>query len=112
MSAGTHAITKLLHEWRSGKKEAASRLMELVYHDLHRMASREMRRERGEHTLQTTALVHEVYIRLCGAEPIQLRDRTHFFAVAAHQLRRVLVDHARRVRSEKRWRGQDYCYPF
>ena len=104
MSAGTHAITKLLHEWRSGKKEAASRLMELVYHDLHRMASREMRRERGEHTLQTTALVHEVYLRLCGAEPIQLRDRTHFFAVAAQQLRRV--DHARRVRSEKRGGGK------
>jgi RNA polymerase sigma factor (TIGR02999 family) len=80
--------------------------MELVYRELHRMASREMRRERSEHTLQTTALVHEVYLRLCGAEPIQWKDRTHFFAVAAQQLRRVLVDHARRVRSEKRGGGK------
>ena len=102
MNDDSHAITHLLLEWRSGNKDAAGRLMELVYRELHRMASREMRRERGEHTLQTTALVHEVYLRLCGAEPIQLRDRTHFFAVAAQQLRRVLVDHARRVRSEKR----------
>jgi RNA polymerase sigma factor (TIGR02999 family) len=79
--------------------------MELVYRELHRMASREMRRERGKHTLQTTALVHEVYLRLCGADQIQWKDRTHFFAVAAQQLRRVLVDHARRVRSEKRGGG-------
>ena len=105
MNEETHAITRLLHEWRSGNKDAAARLMELVYRELRRMASREMRRERGEHTLQTTALVHEVYLRLCGAESIQWKDRTHFFAVAAQQLRRVLVDHARRVRSEKRGGG-------
>lgn len=102
MNQDTHAVTQLLHDWRSGDKDATSRLMELVYRELHRMASREMRRERSEHTLQTTALVHEVYLRLCGGEPIQWRDRTHFFAVAAQQLRRVLVDHARRVRSAKR----------
>lgn len=105
MSEETHSITRLLEEWRSGNKDAASQLMELVYRELHRMASREMRRERGEHTLQTTALVHEVYLRLCGAEPIQWKDRTHFFAVAAQQLRRVLVDYARRVRSDKRGGG-------
>ena len=105
MSEETHSITRLLEEWRSGNKDAASQLMELVYRELHRMASREMRRERGEHTLRTTALVHEVYLRLCGAESIQWTDRTHFFAVAAQQLRRVLVDHARRVRSEKRGGG-------
>jgi RNA polymerase sigma factor (TIGR02999 family) len=105
MIEGSQSITRLLHEWRSGNKDAATRLMELVYRELHRMASREMRRERGEHTLQTTALVHEVYLRLCGAAPIQWKDWTHFFAVAAQQLRRVLVDHARRVRSEKRGGG-------
>ena len=105
MSQDKHAITRLLEEWRSGNQDAATRLMELVYRELHQMASRQMRRERGEHTLQTTALVHEVYLRLCGAEPIQWADRTHFFAVAAQQLRRVLVDHARRVRSEKRGGG-------
>jgi len=105
MSEDTHTITRLLHEWRSGDKDAAGRLIELVYRELHRMASREMRRERGEHTLQTTALVHEVYLRLCGAELIQWHDRAHFFAIAAQQLRRVLVDHARRVGSEKRGGG-------
>lgn len=65
-----------------------------------------MRRERREHTLQTTALVHETYLRLCGSGPVDWKDRAHFFAVAAQQLRRVLVDHARRVHSEKRGGGQ------
>lgn len=78
--------------------------MELVYDELHQIATREMRREHGEHTLQATALVHEVYLRLCGeaAPPVDFQDRSHFFAVAARQLRRVLVDHARRVNSHKR----------
>jgi RNA polymerase sigma factor (TIGR02999 family) len=106
MADDSHVITHLLLEWRSGNKEAAARLMELVYRELHQMASRQMRRERGEHTLQTTALVHEAYIRLCGADHIQWHDRAHFFAVAAQQLRRVLVDHARRFRSEKRGGGK------
>lgn len=106
MSEDSHAITRLLLEWRAGDKDAAARLMELVYRELHRMAAREMRREHAEHTLQTTALVHEAYLRLCGAEPIQWQDRAHFFAVVAQQLRRVLVDHARRVRSEKRGGGK------
>jgi RNA polymerase sigma factor (TIGR02999 family) len=105
MSEDSHTITHLLLEWRSGNKDAAGCLMELVYRELHRMASREMRRERGDHTLQTTALVHEVYLRLCGGDPIQWKDRTHFFAVAAQQLRRLLVDYARRVCSEKRGGG-------
>jgi RNA polymerase sigma factor (TIGR02999 family) len=98
-------ITKLLLEWRAGNKEAAAQLIELVYRDLHRMASREMRRNRGEHTLQTTALVHEAYLRLCGSQPIQWQDRAHFLAVAAQQMRRILIDHARRVRSKKRGGG-------
>ena len=76
--------------------------MDLVYAELHRIAAREMRREHGEHTLQTTAVVHEAYLRICRSEPIDWKDRAHFYAVAAQQLRRVLVDHARRVRSEKR----------
>ena len=69
---------------------------------MHEMAAREMRRESKEHTLRTTALMHEAYIRLCRSEPIDWKDRAHFYAVAAQQLRRVLVDHARRVQSEKR----------
>lgn len=105
-SSESHTITRLLTEWRSGDKGAANQLMELVYSELHRIASREMRREAREHTLQTTALVHEVYLRLCGSDPIDWKDRAHFFAVAAQQLRRVLVDHARRIRSQKRGGGQ------
>lgn len=80
--------------------------MELVYGDLHRIAAREMRREQGEHTLQPTALVHELYLRLCGSQAVDCKDRAHFFALAARQLRRVLVDYARRTRSEKRGGGQ------
>src|SRR6185295_6285784 len=101
-SPDSHTITALLDQWRSGDKDAADRLMELVYGELHRIAAREMRREHGEHTLQTTAIVHEAYLRICRSEPIDWKDRAHFYAVAARQLRRVLVDHARRQHSEKR----------
>jgi RNA polymerase sigma factor (TIGR02999 family) len=98
-----HTITGLLHDWRLGNQRAASQLPELVYGELHKIASREMRRERGEHTLQATALVNEAYMRLCGgSEQPNWNDRAHFFAVAAQQMRRILVDHARRVQSEKR----------
>ena len=106
MAEDSHTITGLLQEWQGGNQEAAKQIMELVYGELHRIASREMRRERREHTLQTTALVHEMYLRLCRSDPVNLKDRAHFFAVAAQQLRRVLVDHARRVRSGKRGGGQ------
>src|SRR5262249_47936356 len=92
-----HDVTVLLQRWRLGDVEAANQLMELVYDDLHRIAAREMRREHGEHTLQTTAVLHEAYLRLVRSKPIEWKDRAHFYAVAARQLRRVLVDHARRV---------------
>jgi RNA polymerase sigma factor (TIGR02999 family) len=101
----SHTITALLARWRDGDKAAADQLSELVYSELHRIAAREMRRERGGHTLQTTAVVHESYLRIFRAEPVEWKDRAHFFAVAARQLRRVLVDHARRRRSEKRGGG-------
>lgn len=106
MAEETHKITGLLREWHSGAPGAAAELMDAVYDELRRLARQQMRRERGEHTLQATALVHEVYLRLCGAEPIEWKDRAHFFAMAARQLRRVLVDHARRVNSGKRGGGQ------
>jgi RNA polymerase sigma factor (TIGR02999 family) len=102
MAEDSHTITSLLSEWHSGNQESGNRLIALVYDELHRAARIAMRRERGEHTLQTTAVVHEAYLRLCGATPVAWQDRRHFFAVAAQQLRRVLVDHARRVQSEKR----------
>jgi RNA polymerase sigma factor (TIGR02999 family) len=100
-----HVITGLLQRWRLGVVEAANQLVELVYVDLHRIAAREMRREHGEHTLQTTAVLHEAYLRLFHSEPVEWKDRTHFYAVAARQLRRVLLDHARRAHSEKRGGG-------
>src|ERR1700681_3514958 len=106
MAEESHTITGLLNEWSCGNRDAADQLMELVYRELHDIASREMRRERGEHTLQATALVHEMYLRLWGTAPVNWKDRAHFFAVAAQQLRRVLVDHARRRQSEKRGGGQ------
>jgi RNA polymerase sigma factor (TIGR02999 family) len=95
-------ITAFLQKWSSGDEEAGSRLMELVYAELHQIAAREMRRQRGPHTLQTTALLHEAYLRICRSEPIDWQDSRHFYAVAALQLRRVLVDHARRTHSERR----------
>jgi RNA polymerase sigma factor (TIGR02999 family) len=100
-------ITALLHKWRSGDPEAGSQLMDLVYAELHRIAAAEMRRQRGPHTLQTTALLHEAYLRMCRSEPIDWQDRRHFYAVAALQLRRVLVDHARRTHSERRGGGYE-----
>src|SRR3954470_18003851 len=106
MAEDPDAITAVLLEWRSGQPGAATRLMELVYRELHQIAAGQMRRERRDHTLQTTALVHEVYLRLCGSDPATWSDRDHFYAVAAQQLRRVLVDHARRVNREKRGGGQ------
>jgi RNA polymerase sigma factor (TIGR02999 family) len=101
----THDITGLLHRWRLGDVEAANQLIELVYGDLHRIAAREMRRERGENTLQTTAVLHEAYLKIFGSEPVDWNDRAHFYAVAAQQLRRVLLDHARRAHSKKRGGG-------
>jgi RNA polymerase sigma factor (TIGR02999 family) len=100
-----HEITGLLGRWRLGDLEAANRLMELVYSDLHRIAAREMRREHGGHTLQTTAVLHEAYLRIFRSEPVDWKDRAHFYAVAAQQLRRVLLDYARRAHSEKRGGG-------
>jgi RNA polymerase sigma factor (TIGR02999 family) len=97
-----HTITGLLNRWRAGDQEAANQLIEVVYSELHRIAAREMRREHGEHTLQTTAVVHEAYIRLFQPGAVDWKDRAHFYAVAAQQLRRILIDHARRNRSNKR----------
>jgi RNA polymerase sigma factor (TIGR02999 family) len=105
MSDDTRKITGLLQAWRAGNPGAGDKLMEAVYGELRRLARRQMRHERGDHTLQATALVHEAYLRLCGSDTIEWKDRAHFFAVAARQLRRVLVDHARRVNSEKRGGG-------
>lgn len=100
-------ITRLLHDWSGGDATALSRLVEIVYPELRRIAARRLRSERDGHTLQPTALVHEAYMRLAQQQPgKQWQDRTHFFAVAAHVVRAVLVDHARARRAIKRGAGE------
>lgn len=99
-------ITSLLAELHSGNQQAASQLVSLVYPELRKLAHRYMERERPDHTLQATALVHEAYVRMFGSEPIAWQDRAHFFAVAAQQMRRILVDHARQLAAEKRGGAQ------
>ena len=95
-------VTRLLVEWGQGSQEAVDRLMPLVYGELHRLAGRHMRGERSNHTLQPTALVHEAYFRLVRQDRVQWRNRAQFFALASRQMRRILVDHARKRRVGKR----------
>jgi RNA polymerase sigma-70 factor, ECF subfamily len=97
-----HEITQLLHAWSQGQKTAPEKLMPLVYDELHRLASFQMSRERPGHTLQTTALVHEAYLKLIDASAVDWNDRAHFFALSAKVMRRILVDWARSHRSLKR----------
>lgn len=98
----SEAITKLLHGWRAGDAIAEEKLIVAVYDELRRLASRYMRDERSDHTLQPTALVNEMFIRLFQSSPVDWKDRAHFFAVAAQQLRRILVNYARDRQAEKR----------
>jgi len=101
-SPPAHQITQLLVRWREGDQRALDELMPLVYDELHRLAARYLRGERPGHTLQTSALVNEAYLRLAGREETQWQNRAHFFAIAAQAIRRILVDHARRRRNKKR----------
>jgi RNA polymerase sigma factor (TIGR02999 family) len=98
-------VTELLRSWRQGDAAALDRLIPLVHGELRRVARSHFRREPPGHTLQATALVHEVYLRLVAINRMTLTDRTHFFAVAARLMRQILVDHARRKRADKRGRG-------
>ncbi|HVO09126.1 MAG TPA: sigma-70 family RNA polymerase sigma factor [Vicinamibacteria bacterium] len=95
-------ITGLLRDWQGGDARALERLIPLVYDELHALASRHLSRERPGHTLQTTALVHEAYLRLAGQRRVDWQGRAHFFGIAARLMRRILVDHARRERRKKR----------
>ena len=99
--AQTHKITRMLREWSDGNHEALEELMPLVYDELHKQAMRYLRHERQNHTLQTTALIHEAYLKLID-QNVKWESRTHFFAVAANMMRRILVDHARTKHREKR----------
>jgi RNA polymerase sigma-70 factor, ECF subfamily len=98
-------ISTLLAQLRNGDKQAEDALFSIVYDELRRIAARSMSGERGDHTLQTTALVHEAYLRLVRGENMRFQAREHFFAVAAQIMRRILVDHARAHRSAKRSGG-------
>jgi RNA polymerase sigma factor (TIGR02999 family) len=95
-------VTQLLQEWRSGSQSAMDRLIPLVYPELRKLARRCLQGERTGHTLQTTGLVNEVYLRLVGSSRVQWRDRAHFFALTTQLMRRVLVDEARKRAFQKR----------
>ena len=95
-------VTELLVDWSKGDQEALNKLIPLVYGELHKLASRYLRRERPDHTLQTTALVHEAYLKLVDQKDANWQNRVQFFAVASQLMRRILVDYARRHRASKR----------
>lgn len=100
--AEAHEITRLLLAWNEGHADVLDRLMPLVYDELRRIARRQMRRERAGHTLQTTALIHEAYVRLIDAHAVSWQGRAHFFGLAAQAMRRILVDFARERDAQKR----------
>jgi RNA polymerase sigma factor (TIGR02999 family) len=99
-------IAKLLENWKAGDKEALRELLPLIYKQLHRLACHMLRGERHEHTLQSTALVNEVYLRLESQAPGRITDSAHFLGVAAHLMRQILVDYARAQRAAKRDGGR------
>jgi RNA polymerase sigma-70 factor (ECF subfamily) len=99
-------VTHLLRAVQNGDKDAESRLIEIIYPELRRLARRQMRRERSNHTLQTTALVHEAYLRLTLAQARTWEARAQFMAIAAHLMRQVLIDHARARGRKKRSAGE------
>jgi len=96
------AITALLLDWSHGDAEALEKLVPLVYGELKRLAERSLRRERSGHTLQPTAVVHEAFLKLVDQQRVEWKSRAHFFAIASQAMRRLLVDHARARRAEKR----------
>ncbi len=104
---GAHQITVLLNDWSSGDEIALERLMPLVYEELRRMAKNYMRRQPSGHTLQTTELIHEAYLKLAVGEERIWQNRQHFFGVAAKAMRHILVDHAKKKSRKKRGGWQD-----
>ncbi len=101
----SHDVTQLLKAWAAGDEQALEKLTPLVYDQLHRAAQRYMANERPSHTLQATALVHEVYLRLADCHETNWQDRAHFFAFSAHLMRRILIDFARSRHYQKRGGG-------
>ena len=102
MTAATHEVTELLQDWSEGDESALERLMPLVYEELHRLAHQHMKREKPNHILQTSALINEAYLRLVDRPRIHWQNRAQFFGIAARVMRRILVDEARKRKSDKR----------
>jgi|ERR1051326_307003 RNA polymerase sigma factor (TIGR02999 family) len=105
MAQDAHEVTQLLIQWSNGDRAALDKLMPLIYEELRRLARHYMRRERSGHTLQTTALVNEAYLRLINRKHVHWQNRAHFFAIAAQLMRSILVDHARSHAYAKRGGG-------
>jgi RNA polymerase sigma factor (TIGR02999 family) len=105
MSKLPDQVTELLHSWNRGDGRALDDLIPLVYSELRRLARLHMGRERPNHTLQTSALINEAYLRLVDQKKVEWHDRAHFFAMAAQIMRNILIDHARKYRSAKRGAG-------
>jgi len=105
-SSMTEDITKLLLDWQNGDRAALEKLTPLVYDELRRLAGNYLRRERSDHSLQATALVHEAYLRLVGQQEVSWQNRAHFFGIAARLMRQILVDHARAHTAGKRGGGE------
>ena len=101
----SQTVTQLLAQWANGEEGAFDRLVPRVYDELRRQAHRHFRKERADHTLQSTALVHEAYLRLCQQPYTRFANREHFFAISAQLMRQILVEHARRHRAAKRGGG-------
>ena len=99
------ATHDLIAKWRAGDEQALKDLLPLIYEQLHRVARQHLRKQRANHTLQTTALIHEAYLRLAGGAAVSVRDRNHFVALASRLMRQVLVDHARGRLAAKRQGG-------
>ena len=102
MDGSPHEVTQLLVAWNNGDQSARDELMTVVYQELHRLARHYMKQEQPGHTLQTSALVNEAYLKLVDQRDVQWQNRAHFFGIAAQLMRRILVDHARKRQSTKR----------
>jgi len=102
MLSDSENVTRLLSEWSNGNKQAFEELLPMIYHELRRLAHNFLYRERPDHTLQTTALVHEAYVKLIDQKDTHWQNRAHFFAIAAQAMRRILIDSARRHAAVKR----------
>ncbi len=99
---GSKNVTQLLIDWNGGDKTALEKLLPMIYQELHLLASRYLRRERPNHTIQATALVNEAYLRLIDQKQVQWQNRAHFFAIAAQMMRRILINYARDQHAAKR----------